>query len=254
MPVFLEDNFLILEHKAVFGFVLYPSSVLIYQNRPLGRGTWTTDCPVSWSVKHNAIKRQSHRLPRAQSVPVLLYHVPPPLPPPPPPGACMLTCCLATIIHFVRQNYTCRTSRSVKQSTLFVTTSRLFHVGEHENRQNHTTKQHELLFKCWEVISRRRRWQPQRKLCPWNMKSLGVFRVEHLFVICLIYSKIKVLQVLTLYEWFHGTHFVTHSLKLHFEWVRPWRIRIQIIYCFYVTMIHIGIEVHSTELHTSKHN
>ena len=36
MPVFLEDNFLILEHKVSFGFVPYPSSVLIYKNRPLG--------------------------------------------------------------------------------------------------------------------------------------------------------------------------------------------------------------------------
>ena len=37
MPIFLEDNFLILEHKVSFGFVPYPSSVLIYKNRPQGK-------------------------------------------------------------------------------------------------------------------------------------------------------------------------------------------------------------------------
>ena len=36
IPVFLEDNFLILEHKASFGFVPYPSSIPIYKYRPLG--------------------------------------------------------------------------------------------------------------------------------------------------------------------------------------------------------------------------
>ena len=36
MPVFLEDNFLILEHKVSLGFAPYPSSVLIYKNRPQG--------------------------------------------------------------------------------------------------------------------------------------------------------------------------------------------------------------------------
>ena len=36
MPVFLEDNFLILEHKVSFGFVPYPSSVLIYNKTDVG--------------------------------------------------------------------------------------------------------------------------------------------------------------------------------------------------------------------------
>ena len=41
MPVFLEDNFLILEHKVSFGFIPYPSSVLIYKNRPQGKRPFT---------------------------------------------------------------------------------------------------------------------------------------------------------------------------------------------------------------------
>ena len=36
VPVFLEDKYLILEHKVSFGFSPYPSSVLIYKNRPEG--------------------------------------------------------------------------------------------------------------------------------------------------------------------------------------------------------------------------
>ena len=50
MPVFLEDNFLILEHKVSFGFVPYPSSVLIYKNRPQGKPGLTSRLSCQWSV------------------------------------------------------------------------------------------------------------------------------------------------------------------------------------------------------------
>ena len=50
MPVFLEDNFLILEHKVSFGFVPYPSSVLIYKNRPHGNPPLSPRLSCQWSV------------------------------------------------------------------------------------------------------------------------------------------------------------------------------------------------------------
>ena len=50
MPVFLEDNFLILEHKVHFGFVPYPSSVLIYKNCPQGKRPFTGRLSCQWSV------------------------------------------------------------------------------------------------------------------------------------------------------------------------------------------------------------
>ena len=50
MPVFLEDSFLILEHKVSFGFVPYPSSVLIYKNRPRGKLAFTARLSCQWSV------------------------------------------------------------------------------------------------------------------------------------------------------------------------------------------------------------
>ena len=50
MPVFLEDNFLILEHKVSFGFASYPSSVLIYKNRPQGNLHKSPRLSCQWSV------------------------------------------------------------------------------------------------------------------------------------------------------------------------------------------------------------
>ena len=50
IPVFLEDNFLILEHKVSLGFVPYPSSVLIYKNRPQGKPGLTSRLSCQWSV------------------------------------------------------------------------------------------------------------------------------------------------------------------------------------------------------------
>ena len=50
MPVFLEDSFLILEHKVSFGFVPYPSSVVIYKNRPQGKPGLTSRLLCQWSV------------------------------------------------------------------------------------------------------------------------------------------------------------------------------------------------------------
>ena len=47
-PIFLEDNFLILEHKVSFGFVPYPSSVLIAQQTDSHPGlAGTTHNPAS---------------------------------------------------------------------------------------------------------------------------------------------------------------------------------------------------------------
>ena len=50
MPVFLEDSFLILEHKVSFGFVPYPSSILIYKNVPRGKLGLTSRLSCQWSV------------------------------------------------------------------------------------------------------------------------------------------------------------------------------------------------------------
>ena len=50
MPVFLEDSFLILEHEVSFGFVPYPSSVLIYKNRPQGKLAFTAQLSCQWSI------------------------------------------------------------------------------------------------------------------------------------------------------------------------------------------------------------
>ena len=60
MPVFLEDNFLILEHKVSFGFVRYPSSVLIYKKSSTGETG--LDSPTVMSVEGSATKGQSPRL------------------------------------------------------------------------------------------------------------------------------------------------------------------------------------------------
>ena len=65
MPVFFKDNFLILEHKVSFVFVPYPSSVLIYKNRPQGKTAF--ESLTVMSVKHRATKGQSPRL--AESMP-----------------------------------------------------------------------------------------------------------------------------------------------------------------------------------------
>ena len=63
MPVFLEDNFLILVHKVSFGFVPYPSSVLIYKNRPQET---VFHCPTVMSVERSVTKGQSSRLLNAE--------------------------------------------------------------------------------------------------------------------------------------------------------------------------------------------
>ena len=56
-PVFLEVNFLILELKVSFGLVQYPTSVLIYKNRPLRSRHMTPRLSCQWSV---AQQRDSH--------------------------------------------------------------------------------------------------------------------------------------------------------------------------------------------------
>ena len=50
VPVFLEENFLILEHKVSFRIVPYPSSVLICKNRQLGSQPLTARLSCQWSV------------------------------------------------------------------------------------------------------------------------------------------------------------------------------------------------------------
>ena len=60
MPVFLEDNFLILEHKVSFGFVPYPSSVLIYKNRPRGKPGMTPRLSCQWSVAQQRDSRPGY--------------------------------------------------------------------------------------------------------------------------------------------------------------------------------------------------
>ena len=60
MPVFLEDNFLILEHKVSFGFIPYPSSVLIYKKSSTGETG--IDSPTVMSVERSATKVQWPRL------------------------------------------------------------------------------------------------------------------------------------------------------------------------------------------------
>ena len=56
MPVFLEDSFLILEHKVSFGFVPFPSSALIYKNVPRGKPAFNARLSCQWSV---ALQRDS---------------------------------------------------------------------------------------------------------------------------------------------------------------------------------------------------
>ena len=51
MPVLLEDNFLILEHKVSFGFVPYPSKC--------STGKAGTDFPTVMSVERSVTKGQS---------------------------------------------------------------------------------------------------------------------------------------------------------------------------------------------------
>ena len=60
MPVFLEDNFLILEHKVSFGFVPYPSSVLIYKNRPRGNLHKSPRLSCQWSVAQQKDSRPGY--------------------------------------------------------------------------------------------------------------------------------------------------------------------------------------------------
>ena len=62
MPVFLEDSFLILEHKVSFGFVPYPSSVLIYKNRPQGKPPSTGRLSCQWSVAQQRDSRPATAL------------------------------------------------------------------------------------------------------------------------------------------------------------------------------------------------
>ena len=60
MPVFLEDNFLILEHKVSFGFASYPSSVLIYKNRPRGNLHISPRLSCQWSVAQQKDSRPGY--------------------------------------------------------------------------------------------------------------------------------------------------------------------------------------------------
>ena len=60
MPVFLEDNFLILEHKVSFGFASYPSSVLIYKNRLQGNLHKSPRRSCQWSVAQQRDSRPSY--------------------------------------------------------------------------------------------------------------------------------------------------------------------------------------------------
>ena len=60
MPVFLEDNFLILEHKVSFGFAPYPSSVLIYKNRPQGNLHQSPRLSCQWSVAQQRDSRPGY--------------------------------------------------------------------------------------------------------------------------------------------------------------------------------------------------
>ena len=50
MPLFLEDNFLILEHKVSFGFVPYPSSVLINKYLSQGKRPLSPQLSCQWST------------------------------------------------------------------------------------------------------------------------------------------------------------------------------------------------------------
>ena len=59
MPVFLEDNFLILEHKVNFGFVPYPSSVLIYNKSGVKRLN-TLGHLDQYMAQHGRIMKQSY--------------------------------------------------------------------------------------------------------------------------------------------------------------------------------------------------
>ena len=60
MPLFSEDNFLILEHKVTFGFVPYPPSVLIYKNRPQGSRLLTPRLSCQWSVAQQRDSRPGY--------------------------------------------------------------------------------------------------------------------------------------------------------------------------------------------------
>ena len=59
-PVFFEDNFLILEHKVSFGFVPYPSSVLICKNRPQGKRPMSPRLSLQWSVAQQRDSRPGY--------------------------------------------------------------------------------------------------------------------------------------------------------------------------------------------------
>ena len=63
MPVFLEDNFLMLEHKVSFGFVPYPASVLIYKSRPQGNPPLTGRLSCQWSVAQQRDSRPASLIP-----------------------------------------------------------------------------------------------------------------------------------------------------------------------------------------------
>ena len=61
MPIFLEHNFLILEHKVNFGFVLYtPSSVLIYKSRPQGNPLLSPRLSCQWSAAQQRDSRPGY--------------------------------------------------------------------------------------------------------------------------------------------------------------------------------------------------
>ena len=60
MPVFLEDNSLILEHKVSSGFVQYPSNVLIYKNLPLGSRPLTPRLSCQRSVAQQRCSRPGY--------------------------------------------------------------------------------------------------------------------------------------------------------------------------------------------------
>ena len=74
MPVFLDDNFMIQEHKFSFGFVPYSSSVV--SHKKLSTGKLAFDCPTVMSAERNVTKGQT----RAQPRPVIQTHAAMPWP------------------------------------------------------------------------------------------------------------------------------------------------------------------------------
>ena len=63
IPVYLDDNFLILEHKESFGFVPYSSSALIYKHRQQGKRPSTARLSCQWSVAQQRGSRPGYANP-----------------------------------------------------------------------------------------------------------------------------------------------------------------------------------------------